>query len=126
MLVLSRQGGAVSSVLHKLCSILSLLKELLPISKLLDSCVLQLLKTMLDTFGVDNIQLLQLKAIGVVCTVCINICVPSDIRSVSSICCVSLIACLEAYNIIFCPSYVAQLLRVPYLNYFCNHQVTSE
>lgn len=59
-------------MLHKLCSILSLLKELLPITKLLDSSVLQLTKTMLDTFGVDNIQLLQLKALGVVCTVCAN------------------------------------------------------
>lgn len=65
----SKQSGAVSSVLHKLCSILALLKELLPISKISDSCVLQLMKTMLDTFGVDNIQLLQLKAIGVVCTI---------------------------------------------------------
>ena len=87
MFVLNRQAGAISSVLHKLCSILSLLKELLPISKLLDSCVLQLLKTMLDTFGVDNVQLLQLKAIGVVCTVCINICVSSGVWSVSNICC---------------------------------------
>lgn len=93
MFDLSRQSGAVSSVLHKLCSILALLKELLPISKISDSCVLQLMKTMLDTFGVDNIQLLQLKAIGVVCTVCINICVPSDIWSVFNICRVSFIAC---------------------------------
>jgi len=80
--VLSRPSGAVSSVLHKLCSILSLLKELLPILKLLDSCVLQLMKTMLETFGVDNIQLLQLKAIGVVCAVRINVSVPSDLCSV--------------------------------------------
>lgn len=50
--------------------------------KLLDSCVLQLMKTMLETFGVDNIQLLQLKAIGVVCAVRINVSVPSDLCSV--------------------------------------------
>jgi len=92
VLVLSRQPGAVSSVLHKLCSILSLLKELIPISKLLDSCVLQLMKTMLETFGVDNIQLLQLKAMGVVCTVCVNISVPSDIWVVFNIHC--LIYCM--------------------------------
>ena len=75
---LSRQLGAVSSVLHKLCSILALLKELLPISKLVDSSILQLMKTMLDTLGVDNIQLLQLKAIAVVCSVCIKSWVLSD------------------------------------------------
>jgi hypothetical protein len=39
------------------------------VAKILDSTLLQLIKTMLETFGVDNIQLLQLKAIGVVCMV---------------------------------------------------------
>lgn len=86
MFVLSRQSDAVSSVLHKLCSILSLLKELLLITKVQDSSVLQLLKTMLDTFGVDNIQLLQLKAIDVVCTVCSDIFVPSDLWLLCIIC----------------------------------------
>lgn len=56
-------------MLHKLCSILALLKDLLNVAKLVDSSVLQLMKTMLDTFSVDNIQLLQLKALGVVCMV---------------------------------------------------------
>lgn len=69
MFVLNRLSGPVSSVLHKLCSILALLKDLLNVAKLVDSSVLQLMKTMLDTFSVDNIQLLQLKAIGVVCMV---------------------------------------------------------
>ncbi|XP_024530333.1 sister chromatid cohesion protein SCC2 isoform X2 [Selaginella moellendorffii] len=61
----SRVSTAVSIVLHKLCSILALLKDLLSVEKLLDSTILQLMKTVLGTFGVDNIQLLQLKAIGV-------------------------------------------------------------
>jgi hypothetical protein len=67
--VLGRVSGPVSIVLHKLCSVLALLKELLSVAKILDSTLLQLIKTMLETFGVDNIQLLQLKAIGVVCMV---------------------------------------------------------
>lgn len=89
--VLSRQLGAVSHVLHKLCSILALLKELLPISKLVDSSVLQLMKTMLDTISVDNIQLLQLKAVAVVCTVRINSWVPSDMWSVCNNFCILLL-----------------------------------
>jgi cohesin loading factor subunit SCC2 len=56
-------------VLQKLCSILGLLKELLLVERLLDSSVLQLIKTSLATLTIDNIQLLQLKAIGVVCAV---------------------------------------------------------
>jgi cohesin loading factor subunit SCC2 len=65
----NKVSGPVSIVLHKLCSVLALLKELLSVAKILDSTLLQLNKTMLETFGVDNIQLLQLKAIGVVCMV---------------------------------------------------------
>lgn len=109
MLVLSRQSGAVASVFHKLCSILSLVKDLLSISKLVDSCVLQLMKTMLDTFGVENIQFLQLKAIGVLCTVCINICVLSDIWSFLNICHVSCIVCFEASDIRIYPFYVPEM-----------------
>ncbi|KAH9304417.1 hypothetical protein KI387_008821 [Taxus chinensis] len=65
----NRVSGAVSSMLQKLCSILGLLKELLLIEHLLDSSVLQLIKTSIATFSIDNIQLLQLKAIGVVCAI---------------------------------------------------------
>ncbi|KAG6556205.1 hypothetical protein Mapa_002146 [Marchantia paleacea] len=65
----TRVSGSVSNVLHKLCSILGLLKDLLAVERLLDSTVLQLTKTVLATFSVDNIQLLQLKAIGVACMV---------------------------------------------------------
>lgn len=54
----------MNSILQKLCTILGLLKDLLLIEKLSDSCILQLVKTSFTTFLVDNIQLLQLKAIG--------------------------------------------------------------
>lgn len=60
----NRVSGAVNSILQKLCTILGLLKDLLLIEKLSDSCILQLVKTSFTTFLVDNIQLLQLKAIG--------------------------------------------------------------
>ncbi|XWS44381.1 hypothetical protein CRYUN_Cryun15aG0040200 [Craigia yunnanensis] len=63
---LNKVSGAVNAILQKLCSILSLLKDLLLIEKLSDSCVLQLLKTSFTTFLVDNMQLLQLKAIGLI------------------------------------------------------------
>lgn len=63
---LDRVSGAVNAILQKLCTILGLLKDLLLIEKLSDGCVLQLLKTSFTTFLVDNIQLLQLKAIGLV------------------------------------------------------------
>ncbi|KAE8724835.1 Pearli, putative isoform 2 [Hibiscus syriacus] len=59
-------SGAMHAILQKLCTILGLLKDLLLTEKLSDSCVLQLLKTSFTTFLVDNIQLLQLKAIGLI------------------------------------------------------------
>lgn len=68
-LSLLKVSSTVSTVLQKLCSILGLLKELLLVERLLDSSVLQLIKTSLATLTIDNIQLLQLKAIGVVCAV---------------------------------------------------------
>ncbi|XP_022774564.1 sister chromatid cohesion protein SCC2-like isoform X2 [Durio zibethinus] len=63
---LNKVSGAMNAILQKLCTILGLLKDLLLIEKLSDSCVLQLLKTSFTTFLVDNIQLLQLKAIGLI------------------------------------------------------------
>ncbi|XP_006482736.1 sister chromatid cohesion protein SCC2 isoform X3 [Citrus sinensis] len=60
----NRVSGAVNSILQKLCTILGLLKDLLLIERLSDSCILQLVKTSFTTFLVDNVQLLQLKAIG--------------------------------------------------------------
>ncbi|KAH9298518.1 hypothetical protein KI387_030200, partial [Taxus chinensis] len=65
----AKVSTAVSNVLYKLCSILGLFKDLLSIERLLDNSVLQLIKTCLATFTVENIQLLQLKAIGVTCAV---------------------------------------------------------
>lgn len=61
-----RVSSAVHSILQKLCTILGLLKDLLSIERLSDSCILQLVKTSFSTFLVDHIQLLQLKAIGLI------------------------------------------------------------
>ncbi|CAL5185968.1 unnamed protein product [Lathyrus oleraceus] len=60
----SRFSSTVNVILQKLCSVLGLLKDLLLIERLSDSCILQLIKTSITTFLVDNIQLLQLKAIS--------------------------------------------------------------
>ncbi|CAM6093121.1 unnamed protein product [Calypogeia fissa] len=65
----TRISGPVSNVLHKLCSILGLLKDLLGVERLMDSTILQLTHTVLATLAVDNVQLLQLKSIGVACMV---------------------------------------------------------
>lgn len=59
----------MNTILQKMCTILGLLKDLLLIERLSDSCILQLVKTSFSTFLVDNIQLLQLKAIGLICAV---------------------------------------------------------
>lgn len=66
---LDRVPAAVNTILQKLCTILSFLKDLLLVERLSDSCVLQLVKTSFTTFLVDNIQLLQLKAINLICGV---------------------------------------------------------
>ncbi|KAJ6371248.1 hypothetical protein OIU77_001700 [Salix suchowensis] len=63
----NRVSSAVNTILQKLCTILGLLKDLLMIEKLSDSCILQLARTSFTTFLVDNIQLLQMKAIGLIC-----------------------------------------------------------
>ncbi|XP_068654009.1 sister chromatid cohesion protein SCC2 isoform X2 [Aristolochia californica] len=65
----NKVSAAIYSVLQKLCTILGLLKDLLSIEKLPDSCILQLVKTSFTTFMVDNIQILQLKAINLICGV---------------------------------------------------------
>lgn len=61
-----RVSASASNILQKMCTILGLLKDLLLIERLSDSCILQLVKTSFTTFMVDNIQLLQLKAIGLI------------------------------------------------------------
>ncbi|CAA6657408.1 unnamed protein product [Spirodela intermedia] len=65
----NKVSAAVSTVLQKLCSILGFLKDLLTVERLSDSCILQLIRTSFSTFLVDNIQILQLKAISLICTV---------------------------------------------------------
>jgi hypothetical protein len=64
-----RVSASVSAAVQKLCLILGFLKDLLTTLRLSDSCILQLVKTCFTTFLVDNMQLLQLKSIGVICTV---------------------------------------------------------
>ncbi|XP_059644870.1 sister chromatid cohesion protein SCC2 [Cornus florida] len=59
-------SAAVNIILQKLCTILGFLKEVLSIERLSDSCILQLVKTSFATLLVDNIQLLQLKAISLI------------------------------------------------------------
>lgn len=66
---IAKVSTVASHVLYKLCSILASLKNLLSIQRLSDSSVLQLIKTNLAMFAVEDIQLLQLKAIGVTCAV---------------------------------------------------------
>ncbi|MCO5609933.1 hypothetical protein L7F22_064168 [Adiantum nelumboides] len=68
----NKVSGPVANVLQKLCSILALIKDLLSTERLIDSSVLQLMKTVLAIFGVENLQLLQLKAVGVICTIFSN------------------------------------------------------
>ncbi|XP_057962405.1 sister chromatid cohesion protein SCC2 isoform X2 [Malania oleifera] len=62
----NKVSAAVNSILQKLCTILGFLKDLLLIERLSDSCILQLVKTCFTTFLVDNVQLLQLKAITLI------------------------------------------------------------
>ncbi|GBG74809.1 hypothetical protein CBR_g19320 [Chara braunii] len=53
----------------KLCGITHLLGDLLGVTRIQDGTVLQLSNTALAIFNAGNVQLLQLKALGVVCTV---------------------------------------------------------
>lgn len=62
----NRISAAVNTVFQKLCTILGFLKDLLLIERLPDSCILQLVKTSLSTLLVDNIQLLQMKAMNLI------------------------------------------------------------
>lgn len=66
MICFARVSAAVNTILQKLCTIVGFLKDLLLIERLSDSCILQLVKTNFATFLVDNIQLLQLKAISLI------------------------------------------------------------
>ncbi|XP_021823454.1 sister chromatid cohesion protein SCC2-like [Prunus avium] len=62
----NRVSAAVNNILQKMCTILGLVKDLLLIERLSDGCILQLVKTSFTTFMVDDIQLLQLKAMGLI------------------------------------------------------------
>ncbi|GKV08789.1 hypothetical protein SLEP1_g20372 [Rubroshorea leprosula] len=63
---LNKVSGAMNSILQKLCTILGFVKDLLLIERLSDSSILQLLRTSFTTILVDNIQILQLKAMGLI------------------------------------------------------------
>ncbi|KAM0009442.1 putative chromatin regulator PHD family [Helianthus debilis subsp. tardiflorus] len=62
----NKAAAAAHNILQKLCTIIGFLKDLLMIERLSDSCILQLVKTCFSTLLVDNIQLLQLKAISLI------------------------------------------------------------
>ncbi|KAI3713140.1 hypothetical protein L1987_71712 [Smallanthus sonchifolius] len=62
----NKAAAAAHNILQKLCTIVGFLKDLLTIERLSDSCILQLVKTCFSTLLVDNIQLLQLKAISLI------------------------------------------------------------
>ncbi|KAL6961216.1 Sister chromatid cohesion protein 2 [Sarracenia purpurea var. burkii] len=63
---MNKVSSAVNTILQKLCTILGFFKDLLTIERLSDSCIMQLLKTSFTTLSVDNVQLLQLKAISLI------------------------------------------------------------
>ncbi|CAL1357633.1 unnamed protein product [Linum trigynum] len=65
----NKVNSSMNTILQKLCTIIGLLKDLLSIERLSDSCILQLVKTSFTTLMVDNVQLLQLKAMGLLCGV---------------------------------------------------------
>ncbi|XP_071913172.1 sister chromatid cohesion protein SCC2-like isoform X1 [Coffea arabica] len=62
----NKASAVVNSILQKLCTIVGFLEDLLSIERLSDSCILQLIRTSFTTFLVDNIHLLQLKAISLI------------------------------------------------------------
>lgn len=62
----NKASAAAHNILQKLCTIIGFLKDLLMIERLSDSCILQLVKTCFSTLLVDNVQLLQLKAISLI------------------------------------------------------------
>lgn len=64
--VTNKVSGTMNVILQKLCTILGFLRDLLSIERLADSCILQLVRTCLTTFLVDNVQLLQLKALSLI------------------------------------------------------------
>ncbi|KAJ4960537.1 hypothetical protein NE237_020447 [Protea cynaroides] len=66
---INKVSAAVNALLQKLCTIIGFLTDLLSIERLTDSCILQLVKTSFGILLVDNIQLLQLKAISLICGV---------------------------------------------------------
>ncbi|CAH9092561.1 unnamed protein product [Cuscuta epithymum] len=62
----NKVSSALNSILQKLCVILGFLKDLCSVERLSDSCILQLVKTCFTTLTVENIHLLQLKAISLI------------------------------------------------------------
>ncbi|GAA0182989.1 chromatin/chromatin-binding, or -regulatory protein [Lithospermum erythrorhizon] len=64
--VANKVSGTMNVILQKLCTIMGFLRDLLAIERLADSCILQLVRTCLTTFLVDNVQILQLKALSLI------------------------------------------------------------
>uniref|UniRef100_A0A7N0VN42 Sister chromatid cohesion protein n=1 Tax=Kalanchoe fedtschenkoi TaxID=63787 RepID=A0A7N0VN42_KALFE len=62
----NKVSTAANAILQKLCTILGFFKDLVLVERLSDSSILQLLKTCFTTFLVENIHILQLKAISMI------------------------------------------------------------
>lgn len=106
-----RVSATVSSVIQKLCSILGFLKDLLSVERLTDSCILQLVKTSFSTFLVDNVQLLQLKSINLICGVIFFFDLCSGHTLVSIYACVCLCIYLSIYVVFKNAAFVSRYLR---------------
>lgn len=64
-----RSSKAASQLVDKLCALYEFVSKLLALRPLEDNIVLQLATLAVTTFTVDNVQLLQLKAIVMLCSV---------------------------------------------------------
>lgn len=64
-----RTSRGVTGLLDKVCSVVVSLADLLSVAKLPDHTLLQLAKCMLDTLKLEDVELLQTKAIEVLCRV---------------------------------------------------------
>lgn len=64
-----RVSKAVKDLLQRICSVVAGLGDLMVAARMQDSTVLQLSRTVLATFLVENISLLQIKALDAICMV---------------------------------------------------------
>lgn len=68
-LTADRVSEAIKNLLQRMCSVVAGLGDLMGAARMQDSTVLQLSRTVLATFLVENISVLQLKSLDVICMV---------------------------------------------------------